>query len=198
VITQSDLQDKPLAILNSALKLFAEYGFHGTPTSKIASEAGIAHGTIFHYYKTKDELVAALYEHIKSDLRKYLTDHIKESDSLKERFRDLFYYSVQWSLEHREEFYFTQQFKYSPHLKNSGTEDLAQQQSLHRKLYKEALQTKTFKPLSIDLISSIAMSQMVGTYNYLADANLPAKKQSTIITDTFEMLWSMFENPDQG
>lgn len=196
MITQSELPDKQIAILNAALRLFAEYGFHGTPTSKIASEAGIAHGTIFHYYKTKDELVVALYEHIKGDLRRYLTDHIKESDSIKDRFHDLFYYSVQWSLEHREEFYFTQQFKYSPHLKQSGTEELTQQQSLHRKLYKEALQTKVFKPVSVDLISSIAMSQMVGTYNYLADANLPAKKQSAVITDTFEMVWGMFENKD--
>ena len=51
--------DKPEKILSTALKLFVAYGFHGTPTSKIASEAGVSNGTLFHYFKTKDELVVA-------------------------------------------------------------------------------------------------------------------------------------------
>ena len=58
--------DKRQQILDAALKLFVEYGFHGTPTSLIAKEAGVANGTLFHYFSTKDELVVALYSSIKS------------------------------------------------------------------------------------------------------------------------------------
>jgi AcrR family transcriptional regulator len=38
--------DKKEEILKTALKLFVEFGFHATPTSKIAKEAGIANGTL--------------------------------------------------------------------------------------------------------------------------------------------------------
>jgi AcrR family transcriptional regulator len=55
VISQFNIE-KTDRILSTALKLFVTYGFHGTPTSKIASEAGISNGTLFHYFKTKDEL----------------------------------------------------------------------------------------------------------------------------------------------
>jgi len=57
--------DKRTAILSASLTLFTERGFHGTPTSMIAREAGIATGTLFHYFKTKEELITALYLSVK-------------------------------------------------------------------------------------------------------------------------------------
>ena len=72
MISQSKIQDKRKEILSAALKLFVEYGFHGTPTSKIAAEAGVANGTLFHYYKTKEDLVIVLYNDIKDELNRYI------------------------------------------------------------------------------------------------------------------------------
>ena len=60
--------DKKAKVLDAALKLFVEFGFHNTPTSKIAKEAGISSGTLFYFYPTKDELVVALYLDIKAKL----------------------------------------------------------------------------------------------------------------------------------
>ena len=44
--------EKQKAVMEAALKLFTEKGFHGTPTSKIAKDAKVATGTLFHYFKT--------------------------------------------------------------------------------------------------------------------------------------------------
>ena len=44
-------------IFSTALNLFVEHGFHGTPTSKIAKEAGVANGTLFHHFNTKEDLI---------------------------------------------------------------------------------------------------------------------------------------------
>ena len=59
--------DKREQILLAALKLFTEFGFHGTPTSKIAVEAGVSNGTLFHYFKTKEALILALYDYVKKN-----------------------------------------------------------------------------------------------------------------------------------
>ena len=53
-------------ILEAALQLFTSKGFHGTPTSEIAKTAGVANGTLFHYFKTKEELINNLYLHVKN------------------------------------------------------------------------------------------------------------------------------------
>lgn len=60
--------DKRTAILAAAVTLLAEQGL-GAATSKIAKAAGVAEGTLFIYFKTKDALMNALYLAIKTELR---------------------------------------------------------------------------------------------------------------------------------
>jgi AcrR family transcriptional regulator len=46
-------------ILDAALEMFRKHGLHGTTTKRISTKAGIAEGTLFNYFKTKEDL--ALY-----------------------------------------------------------------------------------------------------------------------------------------
>lgn len=54
--------DKRERILDGALKAFAKKGFYNTKVSEIASEAGVADGTIYLYFKNKDDLLISLFE----------------------------------------------------------------------------------------------------------------------------------------
>ena len=45
--------DKADAILAAALNLFVERGFHGTSVLSVAERAGVAAGTIYHYFVAK-------------------------------------------------------------------------------------------------------------------------------------------------
>lgn len=50
------------AILQAARALFAEKGFDGASTAEIAERAGVAHGTVFHHFKTKENLLLEMGE----------------------------------------------------------------------------------------------------------------------------------------
>ena len=50
-------ENKREAILNAAIKIFAQKSYNGTTTSEIAKEAGVAEGTIFRYFKTKKDIL---------------------------------------------------------------------------------------------------------------------------------------------
>ncbi|WP_243298419.1 TetR/AcrR family transcriptional regulator [Bacillus litorisediminis] len=52
--------DKQQKIAETAIKLFAEKGYANTSTSEIAKEAGVAEGTIFRHYGTKDNLLLSV------------------------------------------------------------------------------------------------------------------------------------------
>lgn len=54
--------DKRTRILSGALKAFAKKGFYNTRISEIAVEAGVADGTIYLYFKNKDDLLISLFE----------------------------------------------------------------------------------------------------------------------------------------
>jgi len=56
--------DKRTAILQAALDLVAENGFHGAPTAQIAERAGVGVGSLYRYFKDKDELIRALFVYV--------------------------------------------------------------------------------------------------------------------------------------
>src|SRR5437773_3173482 len=53
--------DKPQQIIDAAVRVFARNGYYNSRVSDIAREAGIASGTIYLYFKTKDEILVTLF-----------------------------------------------------------------------------------------------------------------------------------------
>jgi AcrR family transcriptional regulator len=67
-------QDKRNAILDAALCVFAEHGIAGSPTAAISKAAGVAEGSLFTYFKTKDELMNELYLELRQEFSRHLQD----------------------------------------------------------------------------------------------------------------------------
>jgi len=62
-------EDKRNAIIDAATHLFAERGLIPLPQrQRYQKQAGVAEGTLFTYFKTKDDLINALYREIKLEL----------------------------------------------------------------------------------------------------------------------------------
>ncbi len=53
--------DRRRQILDAAIRVFARQGFHSTRVSDIADEAGVAYGLVYHYFKSKDEVLNELF-----------------------------------------------------------------------------------------------------------------------------------------
>ncbi len=60
--------NKKSKLIESAIALCSERGIHSTSTGQIARAAGVAAGTLFTYFKTKEELMQAAYVECKSEL----------------------------------------------------------------------------------------------------------------------------------
>jgi len=54
--------DKRARIMDAAIKVFAERGFHTATVAEIARAAGVADGTIYLYFKSKDDLLLRLFD----------------------------------------------------------------------------------------------------------------------------------------
>jgi AcrR family transcriptional regulator len=53
--------DKRRVILDAAVRVFARQGFHTCRVSDIADEAGVAYGLVYHYFKSKEEILDTLF-----------------------------------------------------------------------------------------------------------------------------------------
>jgi TetR/AcrR family transcriptional regulator, fatty acid metabolism regulator protein len=74
-------RDKHSLILDAGLKVFAEHGYHAATTAKIAKEAGVAEGTIYRYFKNKEEVLAVLLKEQLNYLVNIIRDKITDEDS---------------------------------------------------------------------------------------------------------------------
>ena len=54
-------EEKRRTILDAAARVFARKGFHTSRVGDIAEEAGVAHGLLYHYFSSKDEVLETIF-----------------------------------------------------------------------------------------------------------------------------------------
>lgn len=77
--------DKRRSILEAATKVFAEKGFHASRVSDIASEAGVAHGLVYHYFDSKEQMLNELFTDRWSLLLAAMSEADKTLDTPREK-----------------------------------------------------------------------------------------------------------------
>ena len=96
-------EDKRNAILDAATRVFAERGLTAAPTSEISKQAGVAEGTLFTYFKTKDDLINALYREIKLELADAMMSDFPRKKSVRARLRHVWDSYVNWGVTNPEQ-----------------------------------------------------------------------------------------------
>ena len=76
---RSVVVDKREAILRSAIKVFAGKGYFNSKVSDIAGEAGIADGTVYLYFKSKDEILHSIFDRAMAE---FIAEGRREIDGL--------------------------------------------------------------------------------------------------------------------
>jgi TetR/AcrR family fatty acid metabolism transcriptional regulator len=73
-------EEKRRLILDAAVRVFAHKGFHTSRVGDIAEEAGVAHGLLYHYFSSKDEVLDTIFRQTWSALLEEI-DTIESSDA---------------------------------------------------------------------------------------------------------------------
>jgi AcrR family transcriptional regulator len=56
------VEEKRRQLLDAAVRVFARKGFNASRVGDIAEEAGVAHGLLYHYFRSKDEVLEAVFD----------------------------------------------------------------------------------------------------------------------------------------
>jgi TetR/AcrR family transcriptional regulator, fatty acid metabolism regulator protein len=79
--------DKRERILSAAERIFARHGFFAAKVSDVAKEAGVADGTIYLYFKSKDDLLISLFERRMHQVNETLRKAVEPVSSPREQLR---------------------------------------------------------------------------------------------------------------
>lgn len=94
--------EKREAILQSAVHEIAQMGL-GASTAKIAKGAGLAEGTMFTYFSSKDDLLNELYVALKTKVYRTIHAEFPHKAGLRERARHIWTEYLRWAMEKPEE-----------------------------------------------------------------------------------------------
>lgn len=79
--------DKRERILRGAVKVFAKKGFYASRVAEIARAAGVADGTIYLYFKNKDDVLTSLFEDRIARLLTLLREEVERTAGAQQRVR---------------------------------------------------------------------------------------------------------------
>jgi len=85
-------KEKEEAILEAALKIIKQKGFHRARMSDIAVEAGISYGLVYHYFKNKDDLFEAILNRWWDGLFKLMRDIHEAQYDVQEKLKHIIHY----------------------------------------------------------------------------------------------------------
>jgi len=82
-------KEKRANILDAAVKVFAKKGFHSAKIGDVAREAGVAHGTVYLYFESKDELLVSIFRENLNWLTEYTRSGIQKENNAEDKLRKM-------------------------------------------------------------------------------------------------------------
>lgn len=158
------VSEKRHEILDAALALIAEHGFHGAPIAAIAERARVGAGTIYRYFENKDVLINALFQGLHDKISTRLLDGYEADKSLRERFVHLSTALLRYFIDNPLEFRFIEQYLNSPYgnafrrvrLMGAGEDD-----DLYRHLLEEGVAGRIVKDLPLVVLFALAFGPLL-------------------------------------
>jgi TetR/AcrR family fatty acid metabolism transcriptional regulator len=86
---QIEKNNKYHQILEAAVKIFAKQGFHQSTIAQIAKEAGVADGTIYLYFKNKDDILVQFFEYRAKQVFESFREEVDRAQTSLDKLRNL-------------------------------------------------------------------------------------------------------------
>ena len=182
--------DKKQAILNTALTLFVSQGVYATSTASIAKQAGVATGTLFHHFASKEELMNHLFLSIKQEFADAIQSQISQKNDLKSDTQHLWQVAINWAMNNPLKQAFFQQYSLSPSISSE-----VRQQAMNSilgfmgELIEQGQKTGVLANYPLPLMLESCHGQYIAATRFFLD-NPQAWQDEPHKQASFEMFWN--------
>lgn len=151
-------------ILRSTLNLISELGFQATTISLIIKKSNAAAGTIYHYFKSKEDLIDTLYTELKKEMGNAIIKDISQNLNYKDKFiliwKNLFTYYI----ENPTKFEFLEDYANSPLVRKEIKEINRRHYQLAIDFFDSGIQLGILRNLPLNLL----INQVFGNISTLS------------------------------
>lgn len=181
---------KKQLLIRVATKLFVERGFHATPTSAITKEAGMSSGILFHYFKTKEDLITQIYVELKKEYTDSILRDIEQFKAGRSKIRMIWSNSWNWGLKNPIKFDFLRQLDNSTYVNNvKNHPEIIANNKLFEDLFQEYTNNRFIRNVDI----YFTMDSMFALINSMVN-HLTLYPELKDDNSFIEQAWDMFYN----
>jgi TetR/AcrR family transcriptional repressor of multidrug resistance operon len=182
--------DRPAAIRRALRDLVAARGFHGASMGAVAKEAGVATGTAYVHYESKEELVYATYLELKADLSAAVLADFDPAVAPFEAWRHILTAAYGFLAEEPERARFLTQLEESPYYEEAHSRLKQAGDPLYG-----VTETKEFASLLVPLPYEVIYALSFGVAVRLVAAGVRLKPEET--DRLVDATWRAITRPDQ-
>lgn len=179
-----ELADKKHAIFESTLDLIRDHGFHGATMSLVAKNAGVAAGTIYHYFESKDHLICELYQYNRERVVSVIESSLDDRLSYKDNFMRLWTSLFRFYVREPNVLIFFEQFVNSPFNTNKS---LNYSRGKLFDFFAAGIRKRVLKPLKAELILLLTMASISSTAKLHVFGKVPVSR--TDLARLAEVAW---------
>lgn len=151
-------------IIQAALDLIAEHGFHGTPMSLVAEKAGVGTGTIYRYFESKDALISGIYVDVERKITAAMMEGYMDDKPIRERFIFLCEKLLRYFLDNPLYFRFIEQYFQSPYGVDCRRDKLMEknrQRDVFREIFDQGVAQQILKDLPHYAMAALTIMPIV-------------------------------------
>ena len=183
------MESKRDKLLEAAIRLFAADGFWNTSTASIAKAAGVANGTLFNCFSSKDELINAVYSELKSRLLQAVTDALPAEAPFRDRMLAAWRAVVIWSLDNPIEHQLLEQLRLSELVSSETREAVTANFAFIIAEVNAALERGELVALPLPYHLEIMFSHMTAQINFLSGEEATQIDREDAIKSGFDIWW---------
>ncbi|MDX1692987.1 MAG: TetR/AcrR family transcriptional regulator [Ketobacteraceae bacterium] len=186
------MPDKRQRIIAAAIKLFEENGFWNTSTANISREAGIATGTLFRYFSTKDELINELFLELEREIAITIYGNTPEDTDVRTRLKLIWDSYIRWNLENPGKHAIIAQLEVASRISHSVKRQVVDLNQFTVKTFKEGIKQGEIADYPVSFLAAFLSSSSNSVIRQLLShpGRLPGKKaREQLITIGFETFW---------
>lgn len=182
------MKDKRVQLIEASVELFAKEGFWNTSTSRISRHAGVATGTLFNYFDSKEALINEVYLYLKLEVRDYVLEHYPKDAELIECMRYLWNRYAQWAFQNPVRFRLMEQLRLSEMVSDKTINEVEAGEALMIEVIEAAHALGMSETLSSHFVCKMTYAMLVSMIIYATDQQLTGEELKNHIEAGFYSL----------
>jgi len=181
------LAEKKKAIFESTLELIKDNGFHGTPMSMVAKEAGVAAGTIYHYFDSKERLMCELYSYVKRRVIEAVRDGDTPELPYRERFFEIWLNLFYFYRDNPNILQFFEQFVNSPYNAKKLEPGYDEFQHMLFRFFSKGIEEGHLRPANPEILGMLTHGSIITTAKVYKHGKIQLGEEE--LKQIAEILW---------